>query len=152
VNECGTVSANERRCMRMWINCCDSNFIRPFFWISGRLCLCCTAVNQSTATSGIVTDSNASEGNKSPLEFSFFERPQRASLHEGQTATDTLQSDPLRRTVPNISAALHCDKGSISTVHPHEWKQRRSVPSRCPFPRGDRISVNECGTVSDSLL
>jgi len=32
----------------------QSNFIRPFFWISGCLCLCCTAVNQSTATTAIM--------------------------------------------------------------------------------------------------
>jgi len=32
-----------------------SNFIRPFFSISGCLCLCCTAVNQSTATTAIMS-------------------------------------------------------------------------------------------------
>jgi len=58
----------------------------------------------------------------------------------------------IRWKVPNISAALHCDEGSISTVHPHEWKQRRSSPSRCPFPRRVRIPVNECGTASDGSL
>jgi len=58
----------------------------------------------------------------------------------------------IRWKVPNISAALHCDKGSTSTVHPHEWKQQRSLPSRCPFPRRVLMSVNECGTASDSLL
>jgi len=76
-----------------WLNLIKSPAEHFNFWtIEPVLHHSCSVEEENgirTATSAVVADSNDGEGNKSPLEFNFFERPQRASPHKGQTATDT---------------------------------------------------------------